>query len=61
MAKLTRLEYLWLTNTDLSGGRIEDLGKLTRLKELWLPSGSFTPAQIDALKQALPNCAVGTD
>ena len=60
LAKLTKLEYLWLTNTDLSDGRVEDLGKLARLKELWLPSSSFTPTQIDMLKQALPNCAVGT-
>ena len=61
LAKLTKLEYLWLTNTDLSDGRVEDLGKLARLKELWLPSSSFTPTQIDMLKQALPNCGSGNE
>ena len=59
LSSLTSLESL-----DLSNNRISDVSalySLTNLRQLWLGGNSISTEQIEALRNALPNCYISVE
>ncbi|MBI4601897.1 MAG: sulfatase-like hydrolase/transferase [Planctomycetes bacterium] len=58
LAGLGKLEKLWLDGTAITDVAVEHLAKLTGLKELHVAGTRLTAQGIEALRAALPGCAV---
>lgn len=53
---LTSLKQLWLDHTTVSASSLRDLGLLSSLEWLSLVGTRFSPADVNRLRQQLPNC-----
>jgi Leucine-rich repeat (LRR) protein len=58
---LTRLEFLRLAHTPISGAGFAHLEGLTRLQWLDLSGTKITDAGVEHLKQSLPNLTITKD
>jgi hypothetical protein len=58
LAKLKRLTFLSLTNTQVTDAGMVHLAELTTLKLLYLNNTQVTDAGVAELQKALPNCSI---
>jgi len=55
---LRSLRELQLLETPVSSQHIDELKQLDQLKRLVLGNAALLPANLDALREALPNCEI---
>ena len=58
ISQLPELETLELTEARLSAGMLPELQKLPKLKKLKIETVDISPADVEKLRAALPNCTI---
>jgi hypothetical protein len=61
LAKLQKLEWLYLYGTKITDVGLKDVAKLQQLAELHLRDTKVTEAGVAELQKALPKCAIFSD
>ena len=61
IGKLTKLTELYLTGNPITDADLEHLKSLKSLRTLDMSRTKVTKEGVEALKQALPNCAIVSD